>query len=1000
MNHHSADALFATWRRGRKVLLVLGAGASRSAGVPLMPDVYAALSERVRFVQHCTGASRTKLDPKPWQPGIRKAIDGDLSEAQAETLETLVAQLEGLRAGAGSRAVASMALGLLQNAHRHTGGNDALSRVLAAVWLGFAGDFLNNRLLGPGIPIPQLRQAEIHDLAAKWIRAGKAVVVSLNFDGLTYRALNELLEKRREDAAGVVISDPADLDRFYLGGEPLYHEAGITTKLYPVIKVWGDVFHAACANSRCPEFERPVPIYRIHPVRPRSGSTPAPPSPNTGTDEAEWLLCPNCRRPRQLQIHFTGYERKEQLAQDLIRVLYRYVSPEIGSIVCIGFSGLWDTSLVEYVAGMGRDLQHEPVTADDPGDRTQFPIIVVDPVEHSFLSGNLRDRGLEVISEATGANEFAADAARLSDPLGSTTGKVPERFTQKLFKHDSLWHSELLKRVEQGEGDPEILSMRPGTYRFIVNHTGEYLAQFGRLRQLGIKTRAHLCRIHSDPTVIGTEEKTHNRRDHSLGAAHLAIYWFRQLMKSVRHTPVGERFSGDHVEYLASLVFYSALHHDIGHVPFTHLAEEIFTEVRWTLKDWADQFHHDEPVLTDLADVFQSDFNNLTRYLGETFNQPKSEIVAHMEMCIQGRSGHPWIDAILNSPLDVDKIDYIYRDCLRLQQGLHLNQANLQASFHSVSTLFNGTFVLPSGQVALVGDAGEFAKNLLEERTWLYRNQYFSVGYRVLERLAGVVVLQWLMRATGKSIMAQRTPGPMIYNDGSAIKGRHARDLLWKRLVATNASEVGYIKPFLAPDDYGECELLIALVRELQHAKDVFGFPYHRRAQEWFRRAEEVFVACLNPEAGKEPLRRDLTAYLREVVRVTVSDRFYLKHADLDRARRIAREIETTHYFTAFFDFAITPRVLSYPSRRRLGQSAISECFAVSHRDPDRWAKSTDRWVALSESAFAERDKNRFVKVMALSPMDGDPFVKFFMDAFRARCTAENISIVDKDPEL
>jgi hypothetical protein len=138
-------------------------------------------------------------------------------------------------------------------------------------------------------------------------------------------------------------------------------------------------------------------------------------------------------------------------------------------------------------------------------------------------------------------------------------------------------------------------------------------------------------------------------------------------------------------------------------------------------------------------------------------------------------------------------------------------------------------------------------------------------------------------------------------------------------------------------------------------------------------------------------------------VRVTTSDRMYIRHDDFAEARRIAREIESTHYMTAFFDFALTPRILSYPARRRfshLEKSVCGECFAVSHADPDRWGKMTDKWIALSDSAFGERDRVRWVKLMVVSPFDNDPFVKYFLDAFRASWKSAGKIAEDKDPEI
>ena len=77
----------------------------------------------------------------------------------------------------------------------------------------------------------------------------------------------------------------------------------------------------------------------------------------------------------------------------------------------------------------------------------------------------------------------------------------------------------------------------------------------------------------------------------------------------------------------------------------------------------------------------------------------------------------------------------------------------------------------------------------------------------------------------------------------------------------------------------------------------------------------------------------------------------------------------------------------------------MEECFVVSHRDPDRWGNSTGRWIPLSESAFAERDRNRWAKIMVVSPESNDPDVQHMLDRFRNMCREQDISSRDVDPD-
>lgn len=83
---------------------------------------------------------------------------------------------------------------------------------------------------------------------------------------------------------------------------------------------------------------------------------------------------------------------------------------------------------------------------------------------------------------------------------------------------------------------------------------------------------------------------------------------------------------------------------------------------------------------------------------------------------IESNTGKPYLDAIVNSAVDADKIDYIFRDLRFLQFGSSLppEQNGWLQEFLSDQDLS------PEGLIRLNGRSVLMAKELLETRRRLY----------------------------------------------------------------------------------------------------------------------------------------------------------------------------------------------------------------------------------------------------------------------------------------
>ncbi len=859
------------------------------------------------------------------------------SETSSRLPADLVSWLAPLRRGFGHRSLAAQSLGTLQSANPALTGS--ITDRLTGMWSDFARDFLSGQIPATGdhagLSLLERPPTSFHKLVAEWICTDKAVAVSVNFDGLTRKAVRERLNST--DAKCVILSSGAHVENFFLRDHS-------STPLFPVIKVWGDVFHATCKRDGCPEAGQQLPVYDI------------------SYERGDALACPECGQPRALQIYFPGYQQKEQDTEAIIDGLQRFVWQRIGLVIIAGLSGVWDSLLLRALATLGREMQ----TQQHLGNSSMPCVHVIDPDNSCYSVSELRRNNVAVMHHCVDVQEIAATTKPRSD-------RTPQWSTDVEFKTDEITAEEQFWKELWKRGSRSGYAQLPAGYRAVVDH--EYLQPFRRLRQLGLKTR-----------LLRREESRHNRRAHSLGAAHLAMYWIPALLDDQGSVPGFSHTS------LASLAFLACAHHDLGHLPYTHLAEEVFDELHWTTHEWSEGFRHDEAIFATSFSSLRDEATATIARVAVELSVSTEDVIDIVNRAVEGRSGIPLLDAVVNSPLDADKIDYVFRDCHELGQSVRLPVKRRCEWFEAF--VKDRQILLPSGMIGISGVAGEYARDLIEERWWLYKNMYLRPGYRVVERIARGVVMLWLTHrvpeVVGRRLQREADGiGTVDLRDVRALKGQAARDLLWKRLVGLDAGG-------------GEPELVMALASELLDDGNRLGLA--STCREWLAAAQ-----CLLEQVFDFPEADDGRSYEQMVRRLsehaTWSGRTYVAIEDYDTIRdQIVRDIEYTAAGGPVVDIAVLPRMLAYsrPQGGRFGADGggVSESWAVPSRDPERWGRKTGKWIPLSESAYGARDAMRWCQLIVLSPFgDCDPKVRHAENRLRTKCKEYGIRIYEEDPD-
>ena len=151
----------------------------------------------------------------------------------------------------------------------------------------------------------------------------------------------------------------------------------------------------------------------------------------------------------------------------------------------------------------------------------------------------------------------------------------------------------------------------------------------------------------------------HTRFEHSLGVYRLALLFLKRLS----HVP---HFAQKVAQHDAERLIVAALLHDIGHYPFCHLIEDIRLEGLPNHEELAAKFIEE----SEIAELLQRDWNIEPQ---EVINLLTGNTKSAVDRLFA---------SILSGPIDIDKMDYLFRDSLHagVPYGRQLDQDRLIGS--------------------------------------------------------------------------------------------------------------------------------------------------------------------------------------------------------------------------------------------------------------------------------------------------------------------------------
>ena len=538
------------------------------------------------------------------------------------------------------------------------------------IWQQFGIQLMSGGLVEPRTkPLWALRPSSAHYWAARLAAANNAVLVSLNYDGLTKRSVDNILGDGNAHT-GRIISSAQEITGFFTG------EVDTTIpRPVPIIKFRGDVFHATCESGRCPDRGKQVPLFALW--------------PKDSTQEADTekvaetqLKCLSCGQLRTLSISFPGVHVKEEDIEGGLKAFQQVVGSTLGAVIFMGFSGKWDESLVDYLIRRAAVLQvptlsiskletpaiqrraeelrvpylYKPYTSRE----SQSPDEVDSELESILSTDNLLASMLKACERRPPALATVFPSSGFSSPaFGPEPGK---KISISLSMPGSTIR-QITVRADDSAHD---------SFTGVISRATLSLPELDKLQscsQLGAKS-AFLRE--------GNWLKEHNRFNHSVSTTLLTMLWHEALLPS---TAGSHQWAWTKEARLALAM--AVLFHDARHLPFSHMMEEILDELNWgrpgivaapEVRQHTGLIRPNLGEGVPLGEKLRETLNQCGLALGpeELATGSESWWATRVEAIQDGRSGVPWMEAFLDSALDTDKIDYIFRDTVLTGQSVRL----------------------------------------------------------------------------------------------------------------------------------------------------------------------------------------------------------------------------------------------------------------------------------------------------------------------------------------
>ncbi len=350
----------------------------------------------------------------------------------------------------------------------------------------------------------------------------------------------------------------------------------------------------------------------------------------------------------------------------------------------------------------------------------------------------------------------------------------------------------------------------------------------------------------------------HTRFEHSLGVYRLALLFLKRL----GHV---SRFRGIVSEKDAERLMVTALLHDLGHWPFAHLIEDIRIEGIPHHEALAAGFLQSD----ELADILRNDWDI----------EPESVVKLLTDDIDSNDTAGQLLSSILSGPIDIDKMDYLFRDSLHagVPYGRNLDQGRLIGSL-CVNESGNGLAITEKGKTA--AELMVFARYVMFSEVYWHHTVRAATAmlqrlFRELHAQENIAFPQFfeLSETEAIALFQKQSQGKPTAGLAEGLFG--TRRSIYKRVAQFGILEQPELYRKLAGRPYDElCEWADRIAEELLDKKTAPPFPVLIDAPPVQKEIEIKIDVLVAKEDGPQEKRFRRLEDISPVVRSMARDQF------------------------------------------------------------------------------------------------------------------------------